>query len=79
MLTPINAQETKAMLVFTLPQMTCGGCTHAVTRVIQQLDPQAQIDINLDTKQAKVTTTLDQTTLRKALTEAGFPPAESTS
>lgn len=60
---------------FEIPNMTCGGCARGVTAIIKSLDENAQININLDTKQVEVNTDLPEAKVREALNEDGFPPA----
>ena len=39
---------------FTVTGMTCGHCEKAVTRAIQQLDPQAEVKIDLPSGKVEV-------------------------
>lgn len=59
----------------TLPTMTCGGCARSVTATVKELDPEAQLDIDLPTKVVKVQSTLPREVITEALSEAGFAPA----
>lgn len=63
------------MIVLTLPGMTCGGCAGAVTRTLQALDPQAEVEVDLPTHQVNISTSADRDEVETALTRAGFPPA----
>lgn len=60
---------------FTLPDMSCGHCVAAITEALRSVDPQAQVDANLDTKTAAVDSALPREAFTTALTEAGYPPA----
>lgn len=58
---------------FHIPAMTCGGCLKAVTRTIQQLDPQARVESDLENRTVKVTSDEAEAVLRAALENAGYP------
>lgn len=53
--------------------MTCDGCTQAVRRIIQRLDPEARVAVDLDHGCVAVTSRAQGPTLAEALTEAGYP------
>lgn len=59
---------------FLVNNMTCGGCARSVTATIKELDPQANVDINVETKEVNVETSLSYETLQKELDDIGFPP-----
>lgn len=63
------------MLEFHVPDMTCGGCVNAITRALQAVDPQAQIQTDLPSHRVQVQTTASEETVRATLAEAGFSPA----
>jgi copper chaperone len=54
--------------------MSCGGCVNAVTRAVKQVDPAAEVDINLDTKRVRINGSSDIQALRNAISDAGFTP-----
>jgi copper chaperone len=56
-----------------IPRMKCGGCLSAVTRAIHSVDPQATVEADLETRQARVASHTDATTLLSALKAAGYP------
>ena len=62
---------------FRIENMTCGGCARSVTATIQDLDPNAQVNIDVATKLVEVKTTLDTAQIVAALTEDGFPPVDA--
>lgn len=62
---------------FRIDNMTCGGCARSVTATIQDLDPQAQVNIDVATKLVEVHSTLDAAQIVAALTEDGFPPVDA--
>jgi copper chaperone len=63
------------MIEFKLPDMSCGHCVGTVTKTVQQLDPQAQVEIDLPSRQVRIESTQDRAVLAAALDEAGYPPA----
>ena len=63
------------MQEFKLPDMSCGHCVKAVTEAVHEVDPQARVEVDLATKQARVESTQPRDKLAAALTEAGYAPA----
>lgn len=61
---------------FHIENMTCGGCVRGVTRAIQDVDPQAQVDADPPSRKVEVTTTASREQIEAALREADFPPRE---
>lgn len=59
---------------FHIENMTCGGCVRGVTKAIQSVDPQAEINADPPTRKLEVKTAADQARIEAALTEAGFTP-----
>ncbi|MFY8082184.1 MAG: heavy-metal-associated domain-containing protein [Rubrivivax sp.] len=59
---------------FTLPDMTCGHCVRAVTAAVQQIDPAAQLKIDLPTHQVAIESTQPAQAFAAALAEQGYPP-----
>lgn len=60
-------------LLLQVEGMTCDGCTQAVRRVIQRLDPDARVAVDLDHGCVAVTSREHSLTLAEALTQAGYP------
>ena len=58
---------------FNVPDMSCGHCVGAITKVIQQIDVDAKINIDLPAKKVTVETVQDRQTVANALAEAGYP------
>ncbi len=63
-------------LQLNIPNLSCGGCANTVTNVIQTLDPQAQVKVDVTTKQVEVTTQASEATMRTALAQAGYTVAD---
>lgn len=57
---------------FRIANMNCGGCAKGVTASLRQADPQAEIDINLDAREAAVTSAVDTARLEQVLRDGGW-------
>ncbi|MEE1613521.1 heavy-metal-associated domain-containing protein [Microvirga sp. CF3016] len=55
-----------------VPDMHCGACLRAVTRALQGLDPQAQVEADLERRVITVTSIKENALLEAALDEAGY-------
>jgi copper chaperone len=60
---------------FTVTGMTCGHCEKAVTRAIQDADPQAQVTIDRSQNKVEVESTQSRDALAKAIAEEGYAVA----
>lgn len=67
------------MHTFQLPQMTCGHCASTVRLALQLADPGCDVQVDLSRREIQVRSDEDRLALAQALTEAGYPPAESAS
>lgn len=61
------------MIELNVPNMTCGGCARAVSNFVRQADPQAQIDVDLQTKIVHIDSAQPREALQKALADGGYP------
>ncbi len=59
----------------TLPDMTCGHCAKTVTTTVHQVDPAAQLTIDLPTHKVLIESKQPQQAFAAALTEEGYAPA----
>lgn len=59
---------------FHIENMTCGGCVRGVTKAVQSVDPQAQVQADPPTRKVQVTSSAPRAAIEAALREAGFPP-----
>lgn len=57
---------------FTVTGMTCGHCEKAVTRALQQVDPQAQVAIDRTQNRVQVESSTPREALAHAITEEGY-------
>ncbi len=62
------------MIELTLPTMTCGHCVKTVTRTVQQVDPAAQVEIDLAQHRVRIGSALAAHAFDAALTEEGYAP-----
>ena len=60
---------------FTLPDMTCGHCVKTVNATVQQVDPVAQLKIDLPSHKVAIESDQPSQAFVAALTEEGYPPA----
>jgi copper chaperone len=62
------------MIEFQVPAVSCGHCVRAIHEAVKEVDAQAKVDVNVDTKRVNVESSADRVKLVAALTEAGYPP-----
>ncbi len=61
--------------VFDVDGMSCGHCVKAVTAAVRQLDPQAQVQVDLAGKKVEVESTQSREALAKAIADEGYTVA----
>lgn len=61
--------------VFDVQGMTCKHCVKAVTQAVQQLDPQARVQVDLDTRQVEVESGQTREAIAKAIADEGYTVA----
>ena len=61
------------MYLFTVPNMTCGGCAKSVTKALQSVDAAAKIETDPLKREVRVESSVAEADLRAVLTEAGYP------
>lgn len=61
------------MTTFHIPGMNCGHCKARVEKTIHALDPAAQIEFDMATRQITVQSGNDVADLGAALATAGYP------
>jgi len=62
-------------LQFHIENMTCGGCVRSVTKAIQSVDPDAEVNADPDARKVDVKSSVARDKLVNALTEVGYAPA----
>jgi len=60
---------------FQVTGMTCGHCEKAVTRAIQQIDPQAEVHIDRSHNKVEVQSQQPREALARAIAEEGYAVA----
>lgn len=58
---------------FTIEDMSCGHCVSVITKTVQQLDPQAQVHVELPAKKVVVESAQPRDVIARALEDAGYP------
>ena len=58
--------------VFDVQGMSCNHCAKAVTQAIKQLDPQAQVQVDLPGKKVDVESSQSREALAKAIADEGY-------
>ena len=62
------------MIELNVLDMTCGHCVRAIEAAVKEVDPQAQVRVDLATKQVAIESDTAPTIFVAALTEAGYSP-----
>lgn len=63
------------MLAFEVKDMSCGHCVSTITRAVQAVDPQAQVQVDLGRQRVQVAPhSADAATLADAIRGAGYHP-----
>jgi len=60
------------MTEFEVQGMSCQHCVAAVTRSIQEIDPQAQVRVDLERGRVAVESTQSNDALKEAIDNAGY-------
>lgn len=61
--------------VFDVQGMSCNHCAKAVTQALQQLDPQAQVQVDLAGKKVEVESAQPRQALAQAIADEGYTVA----
>jgi copper chaperone CopZ len=59
----------------TIDAMHCAACARRVTNAIREVAPDAKIDVDVPARRVRVDGAADLAGVRRALAEAGYPPA----
>ena len=62
------------MIELTINDMTCGGCVASITRVVKNLDANANVDADVASKRVKIDSAIHADALLSAIAHAGFHP-----
>jgi copper chaperone len=59
------------MIQLNVPTIKCEGCAEAITNEIKSQDPNAQVEVDVDSKIVKVETTAAETAVKEMINSAG--------
>lgn len=59
------------MIQLNVPTIKCEGCAEAITNEIKSQDPNAQVEVDVDSKIVKVETTAAETSVKEMINSAG--------
>jgi copper chaperone len=62
------------MLRYQVDDMTCGHCVQTITQAVKDLDPGAEVAVDLAAKQVAVTSQAADELIARAIREAGYTP-----
>jgi copper chaperone len=60
------------MIRFSVPNMSCGNCTASIKKAIMAADPDATVSCDLTALIVDVDSTLGETALAVAISDAGY-------
>ena len=60
------------MIEFKVEGMTCNHCVKAVTRAVQSVDPEAEVDVDLEGGKVRVKGNGSADALSRVINEAGY-------
>jgi len=61
------------MYQLQVEEMSCGHCVASVTKAVKAVDPQANVEVDLASKQVKVRSGAALDAVKAAIADAGFP------
>lgn len=61
------------MLELNVTGMTCGHCVRTVTEAVKEVDPTAEVEVDLGSKRVRVESQRSAEELVRALGAAGYP------
>ncbi len=62
------------MIEYTVADMTCGKCIKHITEVLNQWDPELEIDTDLDSHRLSIISEKSEALIKEKLTAAGYTP-----
>jgi len=57
-----------------VPDMACDACVKTITEAIHDLDSQAIVNADVQTKEVKIETQVEESSMRDAIATAGYSP-----
>lgn len=61
------------MYQLKIPNMTCGHCASVITKTVKTLDPNATLDIKLDSHHVNITSSCELNKITDALNAVDYP------
>jgi copper chaperone len=62
------------MFRYSVPDMTCGHCAQTIEKAVKSVDPQAEIAVDLATKEVTVRSEADEARVARSIRDAGYEP-----
>lgn len=62
------------MIEYSVQDMTCGSCVKHITKAVTTLDPQAQVEVDLQTRRVSIESAHSPDALSAAIAAAGYTP-----
>lgn len=62
-------------LQLTVPNMACSACSDTITKAVKAIDPAATVQADTKTKLVNIETQVAETTIKQAITDAGYTVA----
>lgn len=62
------------MFRYSVPDMTCGHCAQTIEKAVKSVDPQAEIAVDLTTKEVTVRSEADEARVAEMIRDAGYEP-----
>lgn len=67
------------MIAFEINDMTCGHCIRTITQAVKQVDPSAQVSVDLQARRVEIDSSVaDGAALQIAIQAAGYSPKPAT-
>ncbi len=66
------------MYELQVEKMSCGHCVNAVTKSVQAVDAQAQVEVDLAQRKVRVQSGAELAKIAAAIGDAGYPVVSST-
>ena len=64
--------DARGELLMRVEGMTCGGCEASVRRIVQRIDPAAEVEVDRAHERVAIRTSAQSLVLAEALTKAGY-------
>jgi copper chaperone len=69
--------QENPMIAFEVNDMSCGHCVSSITKAVQAVDPQAQVQVDLAQHRVQIEPVYAQAAqLDAAIRDAGFTPVQ---